>query len=975
MVYDSNWEDKFRNKVIDISEKIEDDRRKLKYWEATPKDLLFRGDSLFTDKFRDELKMILRYTEENPGQTFKSAHITEKKIIEEKLNRLLESESLWKDLVSKSVYDMSKIQDTFPDGLKKFVDLYNDGFFPTEKEDKNLNLRKKRASVKCECYFTGLYKYLLNNMPDIFDDDKIKPELTKEDLRKLVETISPHLLFKELVKISMKKAYDANINIGNDSTLSSLNSRLLDTNFLQAKRSDLQYSVAAYIRLYLANILLNYLSSNNVQAFRKNHNNNVMVYLKHLQRLFKEELSIARTQYELRNFFELPSNITLQLLSFFERTEVVKKQIRERSRKRRGSSKTVKENIIYVFNHKLDISISFSHNLPRILPPDSALTKESVRDWITPVKDGHHDVRVGDKAVRALNLAQRKEFVVNDRYKELLKRADERDSVEEFATQKEYSKKRNELEAWSNSVWSNTLNITLYTLTRSLLNVKGKTNSEIHNLTADLCGLTRLECYATAKKNEVRSDVLILRSSRQLLLTSLDISDIYAGYPLYYSTKLDFRLRMYPLQYLMSRTSGYLKNLLQEFTPRKVDKIGLRNMLVAYYSPYPDLCKEFCSTFPERGTHQKMKSFFLTNRINLKEQSLYFELLDSELEHLFSTHKDNNWMSSLQLEIDQVGSGPTLVALATGNIALAKKCNLLDGDFVCIYSYLLEQSKVFISKNIDTEYKEDSYSYKLLTEDRKAQKYALMCFFYNQKHLGRTRKWVEQYEEKFGISVSDQEYDLLSEFSVKYPKFMEEVFPNLTKQLDILNEALFVIIDQDLPVEIDTLDGCIISWDFDHTEELKRNYFNPVSGTHDQYKLRVKVNKHTKGSLRTRKSKHKRSFLPNLIHSIDASIMRMFIQEFYDVKKQKINHLHDCVMLHPNDVDAFYNIVKKIYCSEKMSTLVEDLVFKRMKNNTVGVARETLERLENDFIKNKAGFKLNSDTFDPRKCYRYEGAK
>lgn len=51
---------------------------------------------------------------------------------------------------------------------------------------------------------------------------------------------------------------------------------------------------------------------------------------------------------------------------------------------------------------------------------------------------------------------------------------------------------------------------------------------------------------------------------RQLLHTSIEISELYKDYPLYYGTLLDFRLRMYPLQYLMSRTTEYLKNLLEE---------------------------------------------------------------------------------------------------------------------------------------------------------------------------------------------------------------------------------------------------------------------------------------------------------------------------------------------------------------------------------------------------------------------------
>lgn len=43
----------------------------------------------------------------------------------------------------------------------------------------------------------------------------------------------------------------------------------------------------------------------------------------------------------------------------------------------------------------------------------------------------------------------------------------------------------------------------------------------------------------------------------------------------------------------------------------------------------------------------------------------------------FQTFESNVIKTSIHLEIDQIGSGPTLVALVTKNKKLAKKCNLL----------------------------------------------------------------------------------------------------------------------------------------------------------------------------------------------------------------------------------------------------------------------------------------------------------
>jgi hypothetical protein len=952
---------------------LEPDKKKLKhtkekYYETTPSDILFRGDSLFTDRFLQELSAILR---ENPnsGKEFKRKSASEKKEISEKLDSLLEIESHWKDLVRSSKYDMSKIESIFPKELDQFIKIFNKGFYPPEG---STNRRKSiYSSELCKHFFLALFKYIKNNEM-LLNEQGLSYELTEKDLDSLVSEVEPSFLFKELVKISMKKAYDTNINIQSNNP-NEFMTKQLDSNFLQAKRAALQYAVTSYIRIYLANILLNFLSTKSKPYLKEISTPHIIRSLKYLQSLFKEELHFSDNPTNIKWYYDIPSKITMILLSFYQNTDVVKATLKEKSSKR--TRKNVKNtSIIYVFDHKLDNSIAFSHNLPRITPPLKADSQKCIIEWLSPVKGGHHNIQVSDEAFRALNMAQKKEFVVNTRFEELLRDVDsKRDHVQEFTTRKEFDDKKSEFLSWSESVWGNTLNISMHRLTRSVIGLKKSKIKNVHSKVADLCGITHLECYANAKKNELRNELTEMKASRQLLLTSLDISSIYQDYPLYYGTRLDFRLRMYPLQYLMSRTSGYLKNLLQESVPRTVTTVGMSNMLDAYYSPFPDLYRKFNTTNLNKKTFSYMKKFFEVNKIDLSNIPLYFELLESEIHNiLLGTGKKK---TALQLEIDQVGSGPTLIALVTGNKALAEKCNLLGGDFSCIYTFLLEKSHSFISEKLeDIEIDKESNAYRLLTEERKAQKYALMCFFYNEQHISRTKRWVSQYEEKYGTSVQDEEYKLLSKFSVKYSEFMEYVFPKLTKQLDLLNDALSIVVDQGLPVKIKTLDNCLISWDFDHVQEVKKNYFNPVSGRHDQFRLKMKI-RANKVSQKSRKSKHKQSFRPNFIHSLDATIMRMFLYRFYEQTGKKLNHLHDCVMLHPNDVSIFYSIVTDIYCSSFMKTLAQDLVFSSMKSDTRGQVLDKLVEIEKEFISNMDKFELTTSTFNPRKCYRYEGAK
>ena len=59
------------------------------------------------------------------------------------------------------------------------------------------------------------------------------------------------------------------------------------------------------------------------------------------------------------------------------------------------------------------------------------------------------------------------------------------------------------------------------------------------------------------------------------------------------------------------------------------------------------------------------------------------------------------------------------------------------------------------------------------------------------------------------MTITSDDYELFNKFSINYSKFMDKCFPNLSTQLDILNEAMTIVIKQNLPIKISTLDGCI----------------------------------------------------------------------------------------------------------------------------------------------------------------------
>ena len=58
--------------------------------------------------------------------------------------------------------------------------------------------------------------------------------------------------------------------------------------------------------------------------------------------------------------------------------------------------------------------------------------------------------------------------------------------------------------------------------------------------------VTQIEQDLNYKKNQTRISYSIAKAKRQLLQTSITIAEIFEGFPIYFGTKIDFRIRHYP---------------------------------------------------------------------------------------------------------------------------------------------------------------------------------------------------------------------------------------------------------------------------------------------------------------------------------------------------------------------------------------------------------------------------------------------
>jgi hypothetical protein len=177
---------------------------------------------------------------------------------------------------------------------------------------------------------------------------------------------------------------------------------------------------------------------------------------------------------------------------------------------------------------------------------------------------------------------------------------------------------------------------------------KGKNNNMISSL--KVVNVSRVEIDLNKQKKKLNSELLGLRGKRQLLQTSLALAVFYIGFSIYYGTKLDYRTRMYPWEYLLSRTTGELKHLLRDFDEIPLTTKGLITLMEAYYRYSKNHSVKF-KKFLRKGKRKKenitskLKNFFNKtleeglDSYNFEEQFAYWSCLRKTLEDFFNEKK------------------------------------------------------------------------------------------------------------------------------------------------------------------------------------------------------------------------------------------------------------------------------------------------------------------------------------------------
>lgn len=984
-------------------------------------------------------------------------------------------ESDWKALTSKINYETGLISKMFPVELKKFKKDFDKKYIPSENIN-NKNILQKYPYNKVKEFCKGFFVFIQDKKSPIFARFPFK-SIDSNKLEIIITTIAKNFssdnFFKDIVKVCMKTAYNNRIKV--ESSFNKYSIENLENPFLFVKRPHIMYSIQKSVLFYLCRALIEALKRE-VTSFDFEVNEKLALFLEDFLRKHEEDF-LKRPEEEKteNNWFRDTYNITMFLILIFEECGVV-----IRKKKMKLSKEDEHETVIYWLKHDFENIIPFSHHLPKIIPPNKLTNKTNLKHIISPYRRGELSFKPSELALKSLNLAQSKKFIVNQVYLEFMNLIH---NVDEFKLFDNKIQEKNCTNFPTVSVFKAKLykykqlddkSLSINALQRYInkkatnffaVNENNENKRTIYIKSLNVAGVSQVESNLNYQKTLIWQSFSIAKSKRQLLQTSLVIAEMFNGFPIYYGTKLDFRARMYPWEYLMSRTTGELKQLLCDFDSQPLTDEGLVSLMTAYYQfslTYSFEWHKFLRSdlMSKVQLWTSIKEFFTNHNFHKNPEmfdcdgmAAFILTLHANIEFAFDDKKSS---IDVVLEIDQVASGVTILSILLGVEKLAKKSNVLGGKPRDIYRYLMNRTETFFNTQIlrilefnrkkqeleDKENKtkldrdaseEGTEKYKeldaalkkvtakkkkleasgvdfscgeklkLTTKDRKefdglisflstnrsCVKSTLMTWSYSQKRRNRRRSMVDALKEHRSTgSVTNFEYKVMETFATHYDRFLETLFPKIALQKKFFEEVLDVRIKAEFKdknihgMNINTLDGSKISWGLDPFDTISKNVWDPIANKNFNVSIKVKGTVgDSQNTLKSDKKKRKRliseyhrGLFPNLIHSIEGSLMRLIIYRVWKKSGYVIAHLHDCILCHPNAVCIVYEVLSELYTDETLKNLADDVFFTPMQEGLSEDEKKVIKSLREEFYNNRDDFEINLDNFVAENAYTFEGS-
>jgi len=226
-----------------------------------------------------------------------------------------------------------------------------------------------------------------------------------------------------------------------------------------------------------------------------------------------------------------------------------------------------------------------------------------------------------------------------------------------------------------------------------------------------------------------------------------------------------------------------------------------------------------------------------------------------------------------------------------------------------IFSLWNTIKKYIINNNITEPINNLPSLYPYLMTNRNLTKKVFMCYTYGQLYRGRIDEIIDILKNS-NISINENLYEEISLFSKNYPIFINKLFGGLTRclnKLQKLNKHLLEL--NGGKIVIKTLDGSFCTWTIFHNQATKsKSNYNPLTKKHQAIRI---LDNSLKNKINY--AKMARSFIPGLIHSIDAGVIRLLIWRTYTKAGKTIVTCNDPIQYHPeleNEIEIICKYIR-----------------------------------------------------------------
>lgn len=525
---------------------------------------------------------------------------------------------------------------------------------------------------------------------------------------------------------------------------------------------------------------------------------------------------------------------------------------------------------------------SFSDHLPKLVEPDDWSNEgySNNQELVKYIHMGYSSVNYDKRTINSINVTQKKKFKINEIFLNILKELDngKLEDTEKlnlpFPTKAKIKTSEFKLERLPSNL---NLPKTMQTIIGEIFELETKICSFLkseynvskiwRSLISSLSPLDQIKLLEHRRKTKEFST---LKLKRQTFNSMVKCADIFSKFPLYFDTFTDYRGRLYPGNYLFSRTTGFYKYLVTDYDKRKLTIRGYYHLLSAYFKNCETTQNklneilEQNSGIEEKKVFKIFDKFFLeNNEIYLKPEKniLYFLLLEDELQKL----QKNKYKTNICIEIDQTGSHAVFTSLLLGNKSMAEESNLIGKQKKDVNQHLMNKIESFIEasqmeekeqekkkqqkkknkQQTSKKKEEDKIGVKweefpprlieTLKNNRKCHKLIFMTYNYSQGPKNRAKKLVEIVRE-FHPNLSNLEIRCLYKLGYSYTKFLDFCFPKFKEQLEKFTACYEVFSGLSHSTSIKTLDGSVFNWTFYFELQHTGTRYNPISGKNENFK-------------------------------------------------------------------------------------------------------------------------------------------